>query len=59
MVGALVVVIVVVGSIVVVGADVVLSQLHAGELDSGNSFGTSNFGLVAINTIIFVIKLYS
>ena len=59
MVGAIVVVIVVVGSIVVVGADVVLSHLHVGELDSGNSFGTSNFGLVAINTIIFVIKLYS
>lgn len=50
-VGALVDVKVVVGSIVVVGASFVTGVLS--ELDSDNSFGTSNFGLVAINTIKF------
>ena len=48
-VGALVVVILVVGSSVVVGTDFVTGVLS--ELDSGNSFGTSNFGLVAIKTV--------
>ena len=51
MVGALVVVKLVVGSIGVVGADFVTGVLS--ELDSGNSFGTSNFGLVAIKAITF------
>ena len=49
MVGALVVVKLVVGSSVVVGTDFVTGVLS--ELDSGNSFGTSNFGLVAIKTV--------
>ena len=49
MVGALVVVILVVGSSVVVGTDFVTGVLS--ELDSGNSFGTLNFALVAIKTV--------
>ena len=51
MVGALVVVKLVVGSIGVVGSDFVTGVLS--ELDSSNSFGTSNFGLVAIKAITF------
>ena len=50
-VGALVVVILVVGSIVVVGTGFVTGVLS--ELDSGNSFGTLNFALVAIKTVKF------
>ena len=49
MVGALVVVKLVVGSSVVVGTDFVTGVLS--ELDSGNSFGTLNFALVAIKTV--------